>query len=91
MSNEPVAWMHVQGSFEEPSLRQLDEDDIGRGWRQYPLYTHPPQRKPLTDEEIRRIYETSELAGSYFPTATEKAIAVARAIERAHGIGRSKE
>ena len=44
----------------------------------------------LTDEEIKRIYETSELAGSYFENATEKAIAVARAIEAAHGIGEKK-
>lgn len=42
---------------------------------------------PLTNEQIARIYETSELAGTYFDSATDKAIAVARAIERAHGIG----
>jgi hypothetical protein len=41
MSNEPVAWMHVQGNFEEPSHRQLHEFEIMRGWKQYPLYTHP--------------------------------------------------
>ena len=47
----------------------------------------PPQRLPLTDEEIVRIFETPELAGTHFQTPTLKAIAVARAIERAHGIG----
>jgi hypothetical protein len=41
---EPVAWMHVQGNYEEPSFRQLDDDEVERGWEQYPLYTHPPQR-----------------------------------------------
>jgi hypothetical protein len=45
-----------------------------------------PQRLPLTDEEIVRIFETPELAGTHFQTPTLKAIAVARAIERAHGI-----
>jgi hypothetical protein len=61
-SQEPVAWMHVQGNYEEPSFRQLADDEVERGWEQYPLYTHPPQRsesfgKPsawvgLTDEEL---------------------------------------
>lgn len=41
---------------------------------------------PLTDEQIARIYETPELAGTQFDNPTEKAIALARAIERAHGI-----
>ena len=44
---EPVAWMHVQGNFEEPSFRKLDAFEINRGWTQYPLYPTPPQRKPL--------------------------------------------
>ena len=47
----------------------------------------PPQHKPLTEEEIVRIFETPELAGTRFQTPTLKAIAIARAIERAHKIG----
>jgi hypothetical protein len=43
--------------------------------------------KPLTEEEIVRIFETPELAGARFQTSTLKAIAVARAVEAAHGIG----
>ena len=35
---EPVAWMHVQGDYEEPSVRKLDNDEARRGWEQYPLY-----------------------------------------------------
>jgi hypothetical protein len=42
------------------------------------LYTHPPQRKPLTDEEMKRVCAETF---SYDPYA------IARAIERAHGIG----
>ena len=34
---EPAAWMHVQGNYQEPSLYQLDDDEIQRGWKQYPL------------------------------------------------------
>jgi len=40
-----------------------------------PLYTSPPQRKPLTEEEILSLFRTS---GS--------PVEFARAIERAHGI-----
>jgi hypothetical protein len=43
-----------------------------------PLYTHPPQRKPLTDEELKRVCAKTF---SYDPYV------IARAIERAHGIG----
>ena len=40
---EPVAWMHIQGNYQEPSFRQLDDWEIKNGFKQYPLYTHPPQ------------------------------------------------
>jgi hypothetical protein len=50
---EPVAWMHKQGNHEEPSFRQLDDWEISNGWEQYPLYTTPQQRKPLTDAQIK--------------------------------------
>jgi len=60
------------------------------GWQRIPdgasLYTSPPASKPLTKEQIERIYETPEIAGSCFENATDKAIALARAIEAAHGI-----
>ena len=48
------------------------------------LYTHPPQRKPLTDEEI--IMLTADTWGNA-SIAPQLAPAFARAIERAHGIG----
>jgi hypothetical protein len=88
-AQEPVAWIHTDP--DKPRVRFLEwrEDEPGyRGrWVKTPLYLAPPQRKPLTDEEIVRIFETPELAGTHFQTPTIKAIAVARAIERAHGIG----
>jgi hypothetical protein len=83
---EPVAWIHADP--DKPRVRFLEwsEDARQRRWVKTPLYLAPPQRKPLTDEEIVRIFETPELAGTHFQTPTIKAIAVARAIERAHGI-----
>jgi len=52
------------------------------------LYTHPPERKPLTDEEIWRKYQG---LWPFHPAAEPKLAAdiaaFARAIERAHGIG----
>ena len=44
-----------------------------------PLYTTPPQRKPLTDEEIGAILEDVNAYGTRLYT-------FARAIEAAHGI-----
>jgi len=35
---EPVAWLHMQGDHAEVSLRELDEYEIQRGWKQWPLY-----------------------------------------------------
>jgi len=59
LKQEPVAWMHVQGNYKEPSFRQLDDDEVERGWEQYPLYTHPPQRTWvwLTPEEHQKIID----------------------------------
>ena len=42
-AQEPVAWMLIQGRHEELSHWPLDDDEISRGWEQYPLYTTPPQ------------------------------------------------
>lgn len=41
-AQEPVAWLHIQGNYEEASMRQLDEYEISRGWEQVPLYKEPP-------------------------------------------------
>jgi hypothetical protein len=86
-----IAGAQERADPDKPRVRFLEwrEDEPGyRGrWVKTPLYLAPPQRKPLTDEEIVRIFETPELAGTHFQTPTIKAIAVARAIERAHGIG----
>jgi hypothetical protein len=48
----------------------------------FPLFTAPPQRKPLTEEEIGIICASLGFAQI-------SPVEVARAIERAHGIGGS--
>jgi hypothetical protein len=57
---EPVAWMHVQGNYKEPSFRELADDEVERGWEQYPLYNTPPQRteqEPVIGKwSLREVY-----------------------------------
>jgi hypothetical protein len=52
---EPVAYIHRQGNYWDTSERHLTDDEKARGWTEEPLYTAPPQRKPLTEEEISAI------------------------------------
>ncbi len=51
------------------------------------LYTHPPQRKPLTDEEIGKIILETEITLKNY-CDVDLQTDFARRIERAHGIGR---
>ena len=74
---EPVAWMytsHWKGD-ERFITRYQSELTVYKADKVWPLYTTPPQRKPLTDEEIGKI------AGE-----TLDPWSCARAIEAAHGI-----
>ena len=47
------------------------------------LYTHQPKREPLSDDVIKKMWTMSAIFG----TNLEKATALTRAIEKAHGIG----
>jgi hypothetical protein len=58
--------------------------DFTQDHRALPLYTQPPQRKPLTDEEIIML---SQSAGVYIKVNDDCDLLFARAIEKAHGIG----
>lgn len=73
---EPVAWMHPDGRIWT----------FGRGFDKstftIPLYTTPPQRKPLTDEDIVKITSDPCL----YIRGGDYRIDIARAIEAAHGI-----
>ena len=72
-ANEPVAYIehHKAGD-------NLVWDNPGAN--SSPLYTTPPQRKPLTDEEILTV------ARDHYNPHQRPEISFARAIEAAHGI-----
>ena len=87
---EPVAylWQHR----ETGRTRIIENDQVWTASSQWfcvgPLYTAPPQRKPLKEEEIDEIIYSmagSDRANDRFTFV--HAIDFARAIERAHGIG----
>jgi hypothetical protein len=67
---EPVAWLRQRDN----TLAVNDGGLFGSDWT--PLYTHPPQRKPLTEEERERMLEDYATHGD-----------IVRAVEKAHGIG----
>ena len=76
---EPVAILHRYPSKCRMTVEYTDEiTEVREG--SWPLYTTPPQRKPLSDEQI--ILIVAECAASHQHTD----IHFARAIEAAHGI-----
>ena len=79
---EPVAWMVY--TLDGKSVCVTDNPtDFGSKHKALPLYTAPPQRKPLTEEEIYEMYNE--------PRSDAEMVAFARAVERAHGIGGQDE
>ena len=82
---EPIAWMYpddlkrfeTSEAYAEAYSIEMVSPIQGET---VPLYISPPQRKPLTDEEMFKIWLT-------VPAETEDRFAFARAIEAAHGIG----
>ena len=84
IEQEPVAWLSTDSIGERHLCfdKPLDNDPV------QPLYTAPPQRKPLTNGEIYTAYIT---ATNQTLRATDErlAFAFARAIEAAHGIKES--
>jgi hypothetical protein len=76
IEQEPVAWINEHGHIDCGLDAILDPT----GWT--PLYTHPPQRKPLTDEEIAEFAQRMEASDPTDSFWRE----FARAIEAAHGI-----
>lgn len=88
---EPVAWISEGGDVSR-SKRYMDE----MGFKCNPLYTAPPQRKPLTDEkliecerlaDIRHRKHMGSIRGQQLSPADQFLWHYARAIEAAHGIG----
>jgi hypothetical protein len=73
IEQEPVAWLSTDSIGERHLCfdKPLDNDPV------QPLYTSPPQRKPLTDEQIEQLEQ--DTCAMEFPETV-------RAIEAAHGI-----
>ena len=87
-SQEPVAWRTFdgEGQYEYRAYEENESyaDDWNKrnpnhkGWVE-PLYTHPPQRKPLTNEQIDVLART-------MIKGVKSVNWLARAIEAAHDI-----
>ena len=86
---EPVAWMVY--TLDGKSVCVTDNpDDFSEGHRALPLYTAPPQRLPLTDEEILLAvgWERAEMYMKLAPNfpvdeAKQETLKNARAVEKA--------
>lgn len=76
---EPVAWMNKHGACKTNLFREVEAG--AKDEYTIPLYTHPPKRKPLTDEQIEALRRSDDL----FEDAPMWKL-IARAIEAAHGI-----
>ena len=74
---EPVAWMMPDGKTVDKWALQFYGGQVGK-----PLYVTPPQRKPLSDEEMWSLWNSQGID----EMNQQEAIAFARAIEAAHGI-----
>ncbi len=75
---EPVAVVTSESGNKNVTMSWWHEPALSVGT---PLYTALPQRQPLTDEEIHDCFQQK-----HKDKATERRM-IARAIERAHGIG----
>ena len=81
---EPVAWITQNG---KGWLRWHRKEDAELNKNSVPLYTTPPQRKPLTVEKILHLVDTHVGAPSMsYPLDNSDWINFARAIEAAHNI-----
>ena len=74
---KPIAWM-----FEFPDKRLAPKfDSVPHGGNWVPLYTTPPQRKPLTDEELAKCWHDTP----WNADMKTRVFAFARTIEKAQG------
>ena len=85
-SNEPVAWIqpdHLQKARKAPFLCRVEPTK--RMVDFVPLYAAPPQRKPLTEEDLRKLADKHLF---HQPESYEASgvFALSRAVEAAHGI-----
>ena len=95
---EPVAWMYTgikqDGTEHGPHLvwkpEYMDAMSASKGAKATPLYAAPPQRKPLTQEEIttqaEKVLKPSVYHDAEALIGTDGLVALVRAVEQAHGI-----
>lgn len=79
---KPVAWMLMNDTHCHIMATEWKPEDSD-GWKTAPLYAAPPARKPLTESQILELLPDAQHG---WTTATYGKW-VARAIERAHGVG----
>ena len=93
---QPVAWVPrciadpecgIVGEYSWLEIEETPFACLSGDWECAPLYAGPPQRRPLTDEQIDALlahfaWRDVDI-GEY---TSRKQVAFARAIERAHGI-----
>jgi len=82
--DEPVAWMNRHGACKTSLFRE--EEAGAKEEYTIPVYTTPPQRKPLTDEQIWDAYIAYVKAPVDIDCHVSDLHKFARAIESAHGI-----
>jgi hypothetical protein len=103
---EPVAWLVMSeiGPVYAAAWRQGAHDHINdalmcddisdldelKSWCVVPVYSHPPQRQPLTEGRLMGVYMDFDRSANKAWTSAEYLLHFARAIERAHGIGEQK-
>ena len=84
---EPVAWRYKLPSGKLWHFTPHGPHEISkRGLGMQPLYTTPPTRRPLTDDEISAAWAEVMLFPQRNKTHMDLARSFARAIEAAHGI-----
>jgi hypothetical protein len=80
---DPVAYLFAWIDDDGDEVNKLGFSVPKEGFDAIPLYTSPPARKPLSDEEI--VVICIESLG--WTVVENLAFKFARAIEKAHGIG----
>jgi hypothetical protein len=78
---EPVAWFYDYDGTTWVKLKEPDLPNMHHSVKNIrPLYTTPPKREPLSDDEMRAIWKEGIRGEIPF-------VEIGRAIEKAHGIG----
>ena len=83
---EPVAWLVYTEDGRSAYVTDSPNDLVG-AYRALARYTTPPQRKPLSDADLAKIWD--DALDQLDPR--DQLRFIARAIERAHGIGGNDE